>query len=196
MICLSDFVVKSAVTKYAIKNYISKSIVVSGHMCIIKVWLLFFVILHFMYLYILCYCNDHCVLFKKDFLWQIKHSFIFQVSEWINDCSISNTNNMIWSKTSTPNINSIIFKTRILHSPWRRLQPRSQSIPWQRDIDGRMRRNVFTWHKVRSRSWILWDLLYKRGMREGAIGWTQNGGACEWWVTWIWFYIMYSWISM
>ena len=33
MICLSDFVVKSAVTKYAIKNYISKSIVVSGLIC-------------------------------------------------------------------------------------------------------------------------------------------------------------------
>ena len=31
MICLSEFVVKRAVTKYAIKNYISKSIVVSGH---------------------------------------------------------------------------------------------------------------------------------------------------------------------
>ena len=33
MICLSDFVVKSSVTKYAIKNYISKSIVVSGLIC-------------------------------------------------------------------------------------------------------------------------------------------------------------------
>ena len=30
MVCLSEFVVKSAVMKYAIKNYISKSIVVSG----------------------------------------------------------------------------------------------------------------------------------------------------------------------
>ena len=33
MICFSEFVVKRAVTKYAIKNYISKSIVVSGLIC-------------------------------------------------------------------------------------------------------------------------------------------------------------------
>ena len=31
MVCLSEFVVKNAVTKYAIKNYISKSMVVTRH---------------------------------------------------------------------------------------------------------------------------------------------------------------------
>ena len=33
MVCLSEFVVKSAVTKYAVKNYISKSMMVSGLIC-------------------------------------------------------------------------------------------------------------------------------------------------------------------